>query len=290
MREAQKKLIKTIKTDVESRFLKINKYNIHYIVCGEGAPLLLLHGLNIGLGQWHSNIAELAKHFKIYAPDLPGSGLSTNVNYDNLNIEMDFVDVIEAFITKLNLKNINLMGHSLGGWIILKLALKSNNIKKIILVDSLGFSNYVPWKHKLISIYAVAKFLSRTFAKPTKKKVEDFIYSFTYAKQNIKEEFINYFYEAISFHGNHPFMLINRLTRFFKIRKELLLVNELHQIKNPTLIIMGDKDRLIKLKHVEKNYKLIPNAKLEIFLNTGHTPFIEKSDKFNQLVINFLKS
>lgn len=290
MHEAQRKLIETIDAEVESRYLKIDNYNIHYISAGEGEPLLLLHGLNIGWGQWHCNIAELSKHFKVYAIDLPGSGFSTNINYKNLNLEKDFVEITDKFIENLELKNVNLLGHSLGGWVVLKLALQNKNIKKIILVDSLGFSDYIPFRHKLVSIYVIVKFLIHTAVKPTKNNIRNFINNVTYEKQNAKEEFVDYFYEAIKYHGNHPFMLMNRLTGFLKIRKELLLIDELSKIKQPTLIIAGEKDKLTKLIHIKENYKLIPNAKLEIFLNTGHTPFVEKIDEFNELVISFIKS
>lgn len=288
---AQQKLINYIGEKIDSRFLSIDNYKIHYVTVGRGNPLLFIHGINIGWGQWYKNILDLSKHFTVYAVDLPGSGLSSPTAINSSDLEKLFVEIVEKFILGLKLKPVYLIGHSLGGWVVLKLALRKNvSIKKIVLVDSLGLTTYVPWRYKLLSFSFFARLLALTVMRPTKKNIRSFLTSVVQEKETVDENFIDYFLYAIHTHKIHPFAFINKVSGFFKIRKELILINELSRIKQPTLIIVGEKDPLIKAIDIQKTYNLIPNARLEIFLNTGHVPPIEKSTDFNRFVIEFFSA
>ena len=291
--DAEKKLARSIGIDLKIEQIEINKYTINYAVAGSGQPLVLIHGANIGWGQWYPNIAELSKHFTVYAIDLPGAGGSTKIDFKTADLEKDFVDIVDAFITKKGLGNVSLLGHSLGGWITLKLAIKNRPyINKIILVDSLGFTDYVLPKHRLCAFYPFAKLLSRTVMKPTKEKMAKFSEEMMHKNtKNISEEFLEYLCESITREKiTHPLLLINRLTNFKKMVPELVVIDELSQITNKTLIIMGDNDPLIPLNKVKDSFALIPNSQVDVFTNVGHLPSVEESDKFNERVINFLNS
>lgn len=285
----QDKIIHLINTPLKSYFLEVNNYKIHYIVAGAGNPLILIHGLNVGWGQWYPNIRELSKHFRVYAIDMPGAGLSSKLPNHKINLEKTFVKVMEDFINSLNLKGVNILGHSLGGWIILKLALRKHvSIKKIILVSPMGLTDYVPWRYKLLSIYIFAKFLSSVVARKSREKdMHNFLTSVLSEKKAVKKEFLDYFFAAIQSHNVHPFMLIHRLTGFLKVKKELVLIDQLSKITQPVFIVVGENDPLVRVVDIRRTHKLIPGAKLEIFLNSGHLPFIENSNSFNKLVINF---
>ena len=60
-------LAKIVGTGLKIHQVKINSYTINYITMGKGEPVLLLHGLNIGWGEWYPNIAALSKQFTVYA-------------------------------------------------------------------------------------------------------------------------------------------------------------------------------------------------------------------------------
>ena len=265
---------------------------ISYITAGSGENVLLLHGANIGWGQWYPNIAELAQYFKVYALDLPGSGASTKINFRTSHLENDFLKTVDEFIKVQRIHHVHIIGHSFGGWIALKLALKEKKyINKIVLVNSLGFSDYLPLKNRLLSIYIIAKIFSYTIMSPSKKNMQKFLKGVLHNVSALKNEFIDYFYENVKEPSTaHPFLFINRISGLFKMKKELLLINELAKIHTPVLIVTGNKDPLLPLVKNYENFKLIPNAQIEIFLDTGHVPSIEESRKFNDLVIKFLKA
>ena len=64
--------------------------------------------------------------------------------------------------------------------------------------------------------------------------------------------------------------------------------NNLSRITQPVLIIWGEKDRVLPLKHAYFGKEKIPNARLEIFPACGHIPFFERPEEFNRLVLDFL--
>ena len=168
--QAEKNLCNIIDAKLAVHSIKIGEFDIHYATAGNGPPLLLIHGLNIGWGNWYANIAALSKYFTVYALDLPGCGLSTKINFYSSHLEKDFVDIVDQFINKLHLKNVSIIGHSFCGWIAMKLVLKNKtDIQKIILVDPIGFSSFISGKQHLISIRPVANFLAKTAMKPTQR-------------------------------------------------------------------------------------------------------------------------
>src|SRR3989344_1127805 len=91
----------------------IGPYSINYFKAGQGRPLLLIHGANIGWGQWYRNIPELAKRSEVWALDLPGAGRSSRVDYSKLDPQKDLVEVVEKFVRVHNLRDFHIIGASI---------------------------------------------------------------------------------------------------------------------------------------------------------------------------------
>lgn len=122
---------------IESRWVRVGGINTHYVVAGEGSPLILLHGGANDWSDWKSNIGSLSQCYRVYAPDLVGYGLSDRPEVD---YSMDyFVDFLSNFTQALELKRASLAGYSLGGGIALGFALRfPSRVEKLVLVDSTG--------------------------------------------------------------------------------------------------------------------------------------------------------
>jgi pimeloyl-ACP methyl ester carboxylesterase len=105
---------------------------IRYLKSGNGQPIVLIHTIRTQLDYFEYVIPQLAKHFTVYALDLPGHGYSSidkKVNYD----EPYFRSAVKAFIEKLDLKKVTLVGESIGGVLALTVAAElPNRIKKVI--------------------------------------------------------------------------------------------------------------------------------------------------------------
>lgn len=284
-------LIKIVEADLKKESVRIGEFLISYVVAGSGPAVLLLHGLNMGWGQWYPNISEFAKHFKVYAIDFPGSGSSSSIDPHKSDLEKCLVDTVDAFVARKNLRQIHVVAHSLGGWVALKLALKEKPyLDRLVLVSPLGFSEDVPREHRLLGLYSFAKLLAKTTMRPNKKNMRQFVESVFHDVGSLREEFVEYYYNSLKRPiFAHPFLFINRISGLFKVREEFVLLDELSKINLPTLIIAGEKDPIIPFSEKRATaFERIPGARWELFLNTGHVPSIEKSHEFNALVINFL--
>jgi pimeloyl-ACP methyl ester carboxylesterase len=106
--------------------------SIRYLKTGNGDPLILLHTIRTQLDYFEGVIPQLAEHFTVYAIDLPGHGyasIDTTANYD----EPYFRSAVMAFIEKLDLNNVTLVGESIGAVLALTVASQlPDRVKKVI--------------------------------------------------------------------------------------------------------------------------------------------------------------
>jgi pimeloyl-ACP methyl ester carboxylesterase len=114
----------------------VNGVNIHYVIGGEGEPLVLIHGFGQNWYMWNRLLPELSKHFTVIAPDLRGVGESDKPasGYDKKTMATD----IHELVKKLGYKNINLAGHDIGLMVAYAYAAQyGGEVKKVALLDAL---------------------------------------------------------------------------------------------------------------------------------------------------------
>jgi len=283
---SEQALANTIDADIEIKQVQIGKYLINYAKAGSGPPLLLIHGANIGWGMWYKNIGPLSKHFTVYAVDLPGAGRSTKLDYQFMVAEKDLYEPVEQFIEKLGLGKCNVIGASIGGWVALRLATNfPSKITKMVLVNSVGFANYMGISDRIIGYYPFAKLICRTVLKQKKdnKNIEKFIRGVFFDKEfNFGAQFMEYFYETMM--ESHNLLFISRLSR---ISRSLVMKDELRKIVTPTMVVWGIEDKVMPLKKNRENFGLIDNLVVEYLDSSGHFPSMEKSEDFNNKVLSF---
>lgn len=126
---------------LESRFAEIEGYQVHYWAGGEGFPLLLLHGVGPGtsiVGNYGPVLEELAKRFRVVAPDWVGFGKSARKSKPPyFDIEL-WIRQGLAMLELLPAGPCGVAGHSLGGAVALKLAARSPRIVRVLTSSSVG--------------------------------------------------------------------------------------------------------------------------------------------------------
>jgi len=122
---------------IPSHWTEIKGLRIHFKCLGEGPPVILLHGGANDWREWRENLAPLAQGFRVYAPDLPGFGLS-----DPPQVPVSphwFSSFLKDFMEAVGIQETHIIGHSLGGTLALALALDfPEKVKRLVLVDSAG--------------------------------------------------------------------------------------------------------------------------------------------------------
>ncbi len=107
--------------------------NLHYQLTGQGQPLLIIHGLFGSSDNWRSMAKSFAKHYQVISVDLRNHGRSPHSDrQDFASMAEDVIELCE----KLGLSEVLLLGHSLGGKVVMTMAeLRPELIKKLIVVD-----------------------------------------------------------------------------------------------------------------------------------------------------------
>jgi pimeloyl-ACP methyl ester carboxylesterase len=125
--------------------LEIDGNTLRYIRSGKGPALVLLHTLRTQLDLFEKVIPELAKHFTVYALDYPGHGYSDipKARYD----AAFFTNTVEAFLDKLDLRDVTLAGVSIGGSIALIIASRRNlRVAGVVAINPYDYARAAAWR------------------------------------------------------------------------------------------------------------------------------------------------
>jgi 4,5:9,10-diseco-3-hydroxy-5,9,17-trioxoandrosta-1(10),2-diene-4-oate hydrolase len=272
----------------EDQYIKVGNLKTRYWALGDqGTVVILIHGLGASADIWKHNVEAFAKQHRVYVLDLMGFGRSDKPGPSFS--PLDYIRFLDDFMNILNIARASLVGQSLGGGIALHYALQfPQKVNKLVLVDSAGLGKEVIWTLRLMSLPLVGEL----FSHPSRRGVE-FVFKLAVRNRTlITKDFVELYYDLFSQPGFRAFFLriLRLIVNAGGAREEILapIMNNLPKITQPVLIIWGDKDRVLPLKHSYLAKEKLPNARLKIMEGCGHIPFFEQSDEFNRLVLEFL--
>ena len=250
-------------------FIEIKGLKTEYTECGEGIPVLLLHGWGSSFDVYKGIIASLKDRCRLVAVNFPGCGQSETMK-EPWCLE-DYCDFCLEFMEKLNLKDTILMGHSHGGRVVLKLtAEKMVNPPKIVLLDSAGLIPKKNFKQKCRA--KSFKAIKRVLTLPVIKNYSEGLL------QKARNHYGSADYNAA------PEVLRKTLVSLVNTDIRDILPN----ISCPSLLIWGDKDTATPLEDAKTIESLIPDAGLCILEGTGHYSFCEKPYQAQAILNSFI--
>lgn len=241
--------------------LIVDNLNITYYQSSTFEPvgaLVFLHGWQSQALHLQSLFADLDNYIAI---DLPGFGLS-EIPRSSWGLA-EYANFLKAVLTKLEISNPSLIGHSVGGSIIIKYLSQGGTAKKIILIDSAGIRNYDNLK-KLFLRWLAKGFRFITKPLPTK----------LYTALRIK------IYHLI---GGEDYVEAGPLVEIYKKVIAEDLQNEATEINIAASLIWGKNDKSTPVEHGVIMNELIKNSTLNIIDNAGHFPFIDQPEKFKEI-------
>jgi pimeloyl-ACP methyl ester carboxylesterase len=256
-------------TDVRHSIERIAGCNVSVRRGGAGQSLLFLHGAGGG-NRWLPFMEALSQNFEVIVPEHPGFGESEMPAWlDNVG---DLAYFYLDFVEQLGLKQVHLVGASLGGWIAAEIAARNqSSLRTLTLVAAAG-----------IHVAGVQK--GDIFLWSRQELARNLFYNQEFAEVMLREEPSP---EEIEL------QLKNRLTMAKLAWQPRLhdphLAKWLHRITLPTLIVWGAEDKVISAQYGPAFRDLIPNARLEVLPHCGHLPQIEKTAEFAGVVTQFLQ-
>lgn len=275
-------------TNKASSFISVNGMDVHFRDEGDktdSIPIVLIHGTAASLHTFDSWTNSLKNSNRVVRMDLPAYGLTgpfPDRNYSMTN----YTDFLKNFLTTLSIKQCILVGNSLGGQIAWNFTLEQPDmVQKLILIDAAGYplkSKSVPIAFKLAQAPLLSKLL--TFITP-RFLVRSSIENVYFDTSKVTDSLVERYFELTLRKGNRQ-AFVDR----FNMSVEANSYVNIKSIQQPTLILWGAKDLLIPIENAYKFQKDLPNSKLVIMENTGHTPMEESPLKSIEFVTNFLNN
>jgi len=265
-------------------FIKVNGINTHYVVAGSGRPLLLLHGLGGHWGHWEANIPALAQHYRVYAPDIAGFGLSDKPQAADRNLEF-LLHFLRGFLDVQEIAQAVVIGNSMGGFLALQMALTyPQRVSALVLVAAAGLGPQIGWILRLQGLPLLGDLVTI----PSRRLVRLAVRSLFYDKAKATPQIVEEHYQHFCRPGARQCYLAVIHNGIGRGGQHYVLLDRLPQISVPTLLVWGAQDRLLPVRQAHAAAARLPHSRLHVLPECGHCPQMEKPEEFNRLVLDFL--
>lgn len=270
-----------------------DEVTIAYVDEGAGeSTLLFVHGLGSNLQAWNKTIETLEKSYRCIALDLPGYGKSSKKEYD-FGMQF-FAENVQDFIDALQLENVVLVGHSMGGQVAMHTVLNTEaRIDKLVLMAPAGFETFETSEVEWFEKYVTPAFIKAT---PPNQIIRNFELNF----YKMPEDARFMIEDRMKLKGTEEYdYYCNMIPQCVTAMLEEPVFASMPKIEIPTLILFGENDQLIpnKILHPQMTTLGIarlgtnefPNGQLAIISEAGHFLQWEKSEVVNTKLLEFLK-
>lgn len=273
--------------DTHDYFVTINNVKYHYTEYpGPGETIFLLHGFASSTYTWEKVAPVLqARGYHVWALDMKGFGWSDKPEDADYS-PWQLMKEVNAWMDKMGLEDVVLVGNSLGGAIAWNMALVyPEKVKKLVLIDAAGFMHetQMPVPVRLAGLPGAAGvarlFLGRWIVQDTLKQVY-------FDSAAVTAEQINAYYNRLC--TENALGALTALGRSISTISSKEYALRIPEIQVDTLIIWGRDDAWIPLKDGFKFKETLPNATLEVIPFCGHAPQEEKPEETAHLIIDFL--
>ncbi|MFD3002209.1 alpha/beta fold hydrolase [Pontibacter toksunensis] len=253
---------------------------LHYKEMGHGQPLLIMHGLFGTLDNWQTLAKRLAEHYNVFLVDLRNHGRSPHNEEHNYDVMAD--DVLRL-IDELQIPTPAIMGHSMGGKVAMKFALKyPTRLTKLIVVD-IAPKAYPPHHDEIIEALQSVNLEGVT----SRSEVDEQL------AQHIKEEYVRLFLMK-NLHRKED----NTLA--WRMNLDAIEKNYEHvaagitadvPFKKSTLFIKGGRSSYIQPEDIYGSIEhLFTLVEVETIPEAGHWVHAQSPDKVYDLVTRFLST
>jgi pimeloyl-ACP methyl ester carboxylesterase len=264
------------------KYISINNHSIFYRVEGNGKPVVFIHGFGEDGSVWDKQLDHLKNRFQFIIPDLPGSGRSEMI--DDMSIE-GMAEVIKKILdaeskaaSPEGFKG-PLIGHSMGGYIVLAFAEKYPR-----LLNGFGLfhsTSYADTEEKKVNRRKGNEFIKQhggfeflktavpnLFSPNSKDEMPELIDEFITSLSNFRGDALVSYYEA----------MIQRPDRTAILKNATI----------PVLFIAGKFDNAVPLKDCLEQCHLPEKSYFHVLERSGHMGMMEETEKSNESLEKYL--
>jgi pimeloyl-[acyl-carrier protein] methyl ester esterase len=257
--------------------------DLHIDSYGTGAPLLLIHGWGMHGGMWGGVVARLAEHYQVLTVDLPGHGYSADATRGK-DASFSIDSVVDQLAAQFG-ENLTVCGWSLGGQIALSWALRHpQQVKRLVVVSSTpSFLRRDDWECGLSAeiLQEFSTALLRHYALTLKRFV-----ALQVRGSEQESEVLTVLRDALFSRGEPS---LSALQSGLEILRDSDLRGVLRSVRQPTLVVGGERDTLTPQQALRYLAHQVPGAQLVLIKGAAHAPFLSHPDEFFAQLMNFLQ-
>lgn len=273
------------------RQVELEGVKLHVHEAGQGdPPVVLVHGFGGTSYSWRYLLPALALHHRVLTFDLPGHGYSEKPHdYDYSAIHLG--KLLREFLIEEKVDHAILVGNSYGGAISLAAIVRSQEedgpdqklVSKLVLIDSAGYPQKLP-PHVLLLKIPILNRLLPAITPP--KVLMHIVVSSMYGEGHCEKEQIAEYANAYRTRGTR---------RAFRQYVKQMLPKDIGEytrkykdVRVPTLVITGDRDKVVPMKVAQQFDQDIPDSTLVVVKGAGHIPQEEAPEKVLEALSTFL--
>lgn len=234
---------------------RVGGWPVRYEAAGEGEPVVLVHGLSGSTRWWSRNVSEIAERYRTYLVDLPGFGTMRSLRRRFVLAEA--ASWLLEWMEAVGLERAHLVGHSMGGYICLRLAAsRPAAVHRLVLVAPAGVPTGRSMVGHLGPLLGAARYATPSFL---------------------------------------PVLIRDAVrmgpTTLWRAARDLLAEDvrgDLRRIEAPTLLLWGRRDPLILPTVGELLREEIPDSRLVVLERAAHVPMFDRPEAFDAVLLAFL--
>ncbi|MEV0481659.1 alpha/beta fold hydrolase [Streptomyces sp. NPDC050508] len=275
--------------ELELQYRVVHGYRRAFRMAGEGPALVLIHGIGDSSATWADLIPDLARTHTVIAPDLLGHGASDKPRADYSVAA--YANGVRDLLTTLGIESATLLGHSLGGGVAMQFAYQfPERTERLILVSAGGVGREVNPVLRLVSLPGSHLALSALRLPGMRFQVgltvgllrlldtdlgrdapELLTLVDALPDETARNAFIRTLRAVVDWRGQ----VVTMLDRCYLTEGM------------PTMLLWGDRDSVVPVRHAHGAHEAMPGSRLEIFEGAGHFPFHTDPARFLALVGEF---
>ncbi|HZY43243.1 MAG TPA: alpha/beta hydrolase [Anaerolineae bacterium] len=254
----------------------IDSVELHTLDVGAGQPVLLLHGLGSCGDDWLFQTPVFSRQYRVIAPDFRGHGSSTD-SAEPITIPRLAKDMV-GLMSALDISSAHVVGLSLGGLVAQQLALDyPDKVDRMVLTNTFAHlwptsmrETLILGRRAIVSLWLPMHATARVVAADLFPKPD---------QAELRKAII----DRVGGNNERSYRKFIQAVRRFDVRRQL------PNIQAPTLVIAGERDTLVPRSCQQQLVRSIPNAEWKLIQDSGHATPIDQVEKFNQVVLEFLK-
>jgi pimeloyl-ACP methyl ester carboxylesterase len=248
--------------------------SLHYEDSGTGRVVVLIHGLGASSRFWTSTIDQIVSCRRVIAVDLPGFGRSPML--EGLVEITTYSDAIATVLRGLQLVGSDVVGHSLGGLIAQRLAIDHPDlVGNLMLVSPGDLAVSSVRKAAMSAAFRTTAWFARSCTVRrlivTSNRVEKVLSSVPAINSMPPAVVADLIFNGLTSEGLSPAISAALRDRTF---------TESSRILSPTLLVQGERDRLVTVSSARALADRIPSARLQVWKGAGHCPMFDRPARF----------